>query len=172
MTDRPSHLRSLFQNDWLSVDTSRNEKKGEERQGKVSAHFSRLVRPRLQSLIPPKDEVQEIAGSSFDWLTMLHTLLPQPCTVVSQKELLVRYEEMCSPDVNIVTLASWLLALAITAQQLPQDTENREDQLRKGQKRTDLCRKIANTLEGTLLCHDRLLATAEGLGMAIHFSRL
>ncbi|KAF7122641.1 hypothetical protein CNMCM5793_000666 [Aspergillus hiratsukae] len=172
MTDRPSHLRSLFQNDWLSVDTSRNDDKGEERQGKVSSQFSRLVRPRLQSLIPPKDEVQEIAGSSFDWLTMLHTLLPQPCSVVSQKELLVRYEEMRSPDVNIVTLASWLLALAITAQQLPQDTENREDQLKKGQKRTDLCRKIANTLEGTLLCHDRLLATAEGLGMAIHFSRL
>ncbi|GFF52090.1 hypothetical protein IFM46972_09452 [Aspergillus udagawae] len=169
MTDRPSHLRSLFQNDWLSFDTSQNENKA---QGKVSTHFSRLVRPRLQSLIPPKDEVIEIAGSSYDWLTMLHTLLPQPCTVVSQQDLVVRYDEMCSPDVNIVTLASWLLALAITAQQLPQETENREDQLRKCQKRSGLCRKITNTMESTLLCHDRLLATGEGLGMAVHYARL
>ncbi|GIK02938.1 hypothetical protein Aspvir_007003 [Aspergillus viridinutans] len=169
MTDRPSHLHSLFQNDWISVDTSQNENKA---QGKVSTHFSRLVRPRLQSLIPPKDEVIEIAASSFDWLTVLHTLLPQPCTVVSQQDLVARYEEMCSPDVNIITLASWLLALAITGQQLPQETENREDQLRKCRKRSDLCRKITNTMESTLMCHDRLLATGEGLGMAVHFARL
>ncbi|GFF39888.1 hypothetical protein IFM58399_05736 [Aspergillus lentulus] len=169
MTDRPSHLHSLFQNDWLSFDTSQNENKA---QGKISTHFSRLVRPRLQSLVPPKDEVIEIAGSSFDWLTMLHTLLPQPCTVVSQQDLVAGYEEMCNPDVNILTLASWLLALAIMAQQLPQETENREDQLRKCQKRSDLCRKIINTMESTLLCHDRLLATGEGLGMAVHFARL
>ncbi|RHZ49487.1 transcription factor domain-containing protein [Aspergillus thermomutatus] len=161
MTDRPSHLRSLFQNDWLSVDTSRNGNKDEERQGKVSAHFSRLMRPRLQSLIPPKDEVIEIAGSSFDWLTLLHTLLPQPCTVVSQQELLVRYEEMCSPDVNIVTLASWLLALAITAQQLPQGTEDRGDQPRKCQK--------SNIGQGNFqkswLTIRRLIAIAELMGL-------
>lgn len=71
MTDRPSHLRSLFQNDWLSFDSSQNANKA---QGKISTQFSRVVRPRLQSLIPPKDEVIEIAGSSFDWLTLLHTL--------------------------------------------------------------------------------------------------
>jgi hypothetical protein len=27
-------------------------------------------------------------------------------------------------------------------------------------------------MESTLLCHDRLLATGEGLGMAVHFARL
>ncbi|KAH2404516.1 hypothetical protein KXV53_000543 [Aspergillus fumigatus] len=169
MTDRPSHLRSLFQNDWLSFDSSQNANKA---QGKISTQFSRVVRPRLQSLIPPKDEVIEIAGSSFDWLTLLHTLLPQPCTVVSQQDLVVRYEEMCSPDVNILTLALWLLALAIMAQQLPQQSENSEDQLRKCQKRADLCRQIINTMESTVLCHDRLLATGEGLAMAVHFARL
>lgn len=169
MTDRPSHLRSLFQNDWLSFDSSQNANKA---QGKISTQFSRVVRPRLQRLIPPKDEVIEIAGSSFDWLTLLHTLLPQPCTVVSQQDLVVRYEEMCSPDVNILTLALWLLALAIMAQQLPQQSENSEDQLRKCQKRADLCRQIINTMESTVLCHDRLLATGEGLAMAVHFARL
>ncbi|GAB1198653.1 hypothetical protein APSETT444_007980 [Aspergillus pseudonomiae] len=118
MAERPSHLQSLFQNHWLSADPCQHEQQAEQRMDKIFAQLSIDVRPKLQNMIPPKDEVADIARSPYDWLTLLHTLFPQPLMLKSPQELLKSYESMCSPNIDVIMLASWLLTLALTAQQI------------------------------------------------------
>lgn len=170
--EQGSHLRSLFQNDWLSVNTHRHEKQAQDRKEKSSAHLLEMARPRLQNLIPSKDEVCDIARFAFDWLAILHLMLPQPFTVRSQSEVLDIYNEMCRPDADVFDLASWLLTIAITAQQIPQDHTSPEDRSKKHHARVELSQDITTTVEDVILSHDRLLGTVQGLGMAIHYIRL
>lgn len=171
MADQPSHLRSLFQNEWLSVDTRRDEAQLQGRRKKDS-DLMEIARPRLQSLIPSREEVSEIMSFAYDWLSVLRIILPQPFTVESRQEVLERYDEMCRPDVDAVDLASWLLTIAITAQQIPQGPMSPEVQSQTYRSRIELCRQIINTVEETVFRHDRLLGTVKGLGMVVHILRL
>ncbi|KAE8167461.1 hypothetical protein BDV40DRAFT_252963 [Aspergillus tamarii] len=172
MAEKPSHLQSLFQNDWLSADPCQHEKQAEQRMDRIFAQLSIDVRPKLQNMIPPKDEVADIAGSAYDWLTVLHALFPQPLMLESPQELLNGYESMCSPNIDVIILASWLLTLALTAQQIHPGREGSDVYLRKCQRRFEFCQSIIHIVDDTLLCHDRLVGTIQGLGMALHFIRL
>ncbi|KAB8262459.1 hypothetical protein BDV32DRAFT_120162 [Aspergillus pseudonomiae] len=172
MAERPSHLQSLFQNHWLSADPCQHEQQAEQRMDKIFAQLSIDVRPKLQNMIPPKDEVADIARSPYDWLTLLHTLFPQPLMLKSPQELLKSYESMCSPNIDVIMLASWLLTLALTAQQIHPGQEDSDVYLQKCQRRFEFCQSIIHIVDDTLLCHDRLVGTIQGLGMALHFIRL
>jgi hypothetical protein len=159
-TEQPSHLRSLFQNDWLSVDNRRQTEALQDPGTKASAHLLVVAKQELQKLIPPKDEFLRLAmsSSSSTWLVVLGDLLPQPFTVKSQHEFLESYNDMNKPDVDAMTLATWLLTVAITAQQ--------------EQKSSVFSRAVSAALESTILVHDRLVGTLQGLGIAVHFVRL
>ncbi|KAE8150829.1 hypothetical protein BDV25DRAFT_104898 [Aspergillus avenaceus] len=160
MANNPAHLRALFDNDWLSVEVQGSKDIGE----KTCDQLALRARPKLQALIPSKPNVAYIAGSAYDWLHVLQAMFPQPLMVRSQDELLERYDHMVKPDVDPIDLASWLLILALTAQQIPQDESFMN--------RVLFSRRVMDTVESTLMCHDRLLGTVEGLGMAIHLLRL
>ncbi|KAL3433562.1 hypothetical protein BDV09DRAFT_196655 [Aspergillus tetrazonus] len=172
ITEEPSHLRSLFQNDWLTVDTNRRDEQLQERRVKASAHLAERVRPALQKLIPTKEQTAEMLVCNYDWLQMVHTMLPQPSVPSSRQEILDRYEEMCGQDVDIIALASWLLTLAITAQQVPQGGESPDSPSKGYHRRIDFARTVSDAIESLVLAHDRLVGTFQGLGMCIHFIRL
>ncbi|PCG95433.1 Hypothetical protein PENO1_073540 [Penicillium occitanis (nom. inval.)] len=148
-------MRSLFQNHWLSVDTGRAIESLHERKAKASAHILDTARETLQKLIPSKSEVSQIVRSAPSWLDLLHTLLPQPFAVESQQEILECYDEMCKPDTDAISLATWLISIAITVQEIPQGSNSLSPQLNE-------CRKYSR--------FPRLVS--EGLGMAMHFVRL
>ncbi|KAL4911709.1 major facilitator superfamily domain-containing protein [Aspergillus aurantiobrunneus] len=170
VAEEPTQLRSLFQNDWLSVDTHRRHELLQERRVKASAHLLESVRPLLQKLIPSKEETTEMLTCSYDWLQMIHCMLPQPSVPNSNQEVLERREEMCRPDVDVATLASWLLTVAITSQQIPQGGP--EFQSKSSQRRLDFARTVSDAVEILVFTHDRIVGTVEGLGMTIHFIRL
>ncbi|OAP55553.1 hypothetical protein AYL99_10526 [Fonsecaea erecta] len=171
-TEHPLHLRSLFQNDWLSGDFGRQDQQLQERKAKASAHLLDLARQTLQQLIPQRDDVVEMARTASKWINLVHAILPQPFAVKSQRELLDSYETMCAPDADTMNLASWLLDLAVTAQQEPQDQGSPETSLKRFHRISDFSRAISDAVERTLISHDRLMGTTQGLGMAMHFLRL
>ncbi|KAL4879938.1 major facilitator superfamily domain-containing protein [Aspergillus karnatakaensis] len=172
IADEPSQLRSLFQNDWLSVDSHRRNEQLQERRVKASAHLLESLRPALQKLIPSKEETAEMLICTYDWLGMLHCMLPQPSIPSSNKEMLDQHDEMCQPDVDVVVLSSWLLAVAITAQQFPHADEHQEAWLENAQRRMEFARVVSDTVENLVMTHDRLVGTLQGLGMCLHFVRL
>lgn len=171
-TDPPSHLRSLFQNDWITVDTHRQNGHLQDRQAKVSAHLLDVAREALQKLIPSKDEFLGIASSASRWLTLLHTLLPQPFLCEFPQELLQSYDKMHDPDTDVITLASWLLIIAITTQQSPDEYDSLATQSKGYDRYSSFNRAVSDTVESTILSHDRLICTVPGLGMAMHLFRL
>ena len=171
-TESPSHMRSLFQNDWLSVDTDRQNEQLHDRKARASAHLLDTARHALQKLIPSKYEVSHIARFASRWLDLFHTLLPQPFAVKSQQEILECYEEMCKPDTGAISLATWLITIAITAQQIPQEHGSPSTQLDGRQKYSRFSRVVSEVVESTLISYDRLICTVDGLGMAMHFVRL
>ncbi|KAI7968142.1 hypothetical protein EIK77_010312 [Talaromyces pinophilus] len=171
-TEPPSHMRSLFQNHWLSVDTGRAIESLHERKAKASAHILDTARETLQKLIPSKSEVSQIVRSAPSWLDLLHTLLPQPFAVESQQEILECYDEMCKPDTDAISLATWLISIAITVQEIPQGSNSLSPQLNECRKYSRFPRLVSEVIESTLICYDRLICTVKGLGMAMHFVRL
>ncbi|KAL4783316.1 major facilitator superfamily domain-containing protein [Aspergillus varians] len=172
IAEEPAQLRSLFQNDWLSVDTDQRHELLQERRVKASAHLLESVRPSLQKLIPSKERTAEMMVCSYDWLQTMQYVLPQPSAPTSNQEILGQYEDMCRPDVGVVSLASWLLVVAITAHQVPQGTDTPENASGWFRKRIEFARNVSDTVEHVVMAHDRLVGTLEGLGMTIHFIRL
>lgn len=171
-TEPPSHMRSLFQNDWLSVDTGRQIESLHDRKTRASAHLLDTARHALQKLIPSKYEVSRMTGSASSWLDLLHTLLPQPFAVKSPQDILERHEEMCKPDTDAITLATWLITIAISARQISQVSDCPSTQPDGYQKYSVFSRLVFEITESTLISYDRLICSVEGLGMAMHFVRL
>ncbi|EXJ57785.1 uncharacterized protein A1O5_12343 [Cladophialophora psammophila CBS 110553] len=171
-TEQPSHLRSLFQNDWLSGDFGRQDQQLQERKAKASAHLLNTARQALQQLIPRREDVLDMGRTASKWIDLVQALLPHPFAVRSQQELVESYENMCAPDADAMNLAAWLLDLAVTAQQNTQDQGSPATSLKRFHRISDFSRAISDTVEGTLISHDRLMGTIQGLGMAMHFLRL
>lgn len=171
-TERPSHLQSLFQNDWLSLDSRQKNGQVQERRDRASANLLDTAREALQVLIPSKDEVVQIYESAFEWLRILQALLPQPLTFRSEKEALENYAKMKEPNVDTMTLASWMLTLALTAQQTPQERISTPGRSGHFMKRFELSRVISDTVERTIISHDRLLGTTSGIMLCMHWTRL
>ncbi|KAJ5613354.1 hypothetical protein N7510_006548 [Penicillium lagena] len=170
--DQPLHLRSLFQNDWLSVDSRQQDEQAAERRVKASTHLLETARRALQVLIPPREEVSDISKMGPGWLTIQSVMLPLPFTPKSEPELLESYEEMSDPDVDPIRLASWLLTIALTGQQAPAGNHSSGTQHDIWQRRLALSRAISETVDSTILCHDKLIGTTRGLVVFMQFIRL
>ena len=160
--DPPSHLRSLFHNDWLSVDTRQQNEQLQDRKAKASIHLLDAARQALQKLIPQKDEVIEVARSASKWLGLIVDLLPQPFAIKSGREMVELYEEMHKPDADAICLGSWLLTIAIAIQETPKENASH----------LNFSRAVSDRVESTILSHDGLICTLPGLGMALNFCRL
>lgn len=160
--DPPSHLRSLFQNDWLSVDTRQQNEQLQDRKAKASVHLLDAARQALQKLIPQKDEVIEVARSASKWFGLIVALLPQPFAIKSELEMVELYDEMHKPDVDAIYLGSWLVTIAMAIQETPQENASH----------LNFSRAVSDRVESTILSHDGLICTLPGLGMALNFCRL
>lgn len=171
-TEHPAQLRSLFHNDWLSIDPSQNSEHPEDRKVKGSTYLLDMARQVLQKLIPAKEDLASLATSSSSWLDLLHTLLPQPSAARSERELSESYDDMLKPDVDTISLASWLLTIAITVQQIPGEYRSPTAQPGNIHKLSSFARAVSEAVESTILHHERLLCNPQGLGMGIHFCRL
>jgi hypothetical protein len=169
VTAEPSHLRSLFQNDWLSVDMQPHNKSSQDRKARLTANLTAIARHALQKLLPSREAVADIAVAAFEWLPLLKDLLPQPTIVKSKQEMLETYENMHEAEVDAISLAGWLVALAITALQGPHSSSQTRTYY---QRWLEFSRVVAETVERTILCHDRLLGTIGGLGIALHVFRM
>ena len=172
VAEQPSHLRSLFQNDWLSVDARTQTAEVRDRKTKATTQLLNVARQALQKLIPSRETFVEMASSSSTWLWLIHTLLPQPFAIINQQELLTSYDDIQKPDVDPISLGTILLTLAITAQQDPQSHNSPEIQSPKHQNGSSFCRAVSDAVENTIISHDRLVGTVKGLGMAMHYLRL
>jgi len=155
------------------VDTQLNYALPQERKARSNATLKDIARRELQTMIPSKREVSDLASSAFEWLNFLDTVTPQPLGIKSKKEMLETYEDMHSPEVDALKLASWLVALAVTGQQRPQECGTPPvDLVKYHRKWLEFSRAVSDKIESLIIHHDSLLGTIEGIGIGLHFVRL
>lgn len=171
IADQP-HLRSLFQNDLLSVDSQRQNGSFQDGRYRGSTQLRDRARRALQRLIPPKGDILRVANCASQWLPLIYALFPQPGAIRSQQEISENFENMSKPDIDPISLASWLLTVALTGQQVQGQDNDRDVKLHGSHGWSKFCRAVSDTVETTIMPHDRLVTSIPGLGMALHFFRL
>lgn len=172
LASEPSHLRSLFQNEWLSADVHPHDEHSQERKAKATGHILVVAKQALRKLIPSKASVSEIPESAFKWLIFLDSLFPDKLAGRSRSEILESYDDMRKEDVDPVSLALWLLAVAITAQQVPDADRTPSTDGKDYKGWVEFSQELSETIERCILSHDRLVGTVQGLGIALHYFRL
>lgn len=170
--DRLSHLRSLFQNELLSVESHRHNEHDAIQYGGSSMQLIDTARRALQALILPREEIWEISRMGPGWLTIQGEILPQTFGLKSESELFENYGDMCKPDVDPIYLASWLLTVAITAQQPLVCESTSASQREMRQRRWKYYQAVCHAVDKTILSHDNLVGTTRGLELSTQFIRL
>lgn len=170
--DRPSHMNSLFQNEWISTDTQHNTQMKLERQQRTKKQMLDEARSALQPLIPEPEEAAALSNHISSWLAILQDLCPTTSLANSQAGIIASYDDMKKPDVDPFRLACWLLALAITSMQLRQDVQSPTSLMRSFQKRSSFAQAIQRTVDNYIMSHDSILGTVPGLETALMFLRL
>lgn len=172
VSDRPSHIHTLFQNNWLSLDSDQKNKQIQDHcRVKASTHLLDDARQALQKLLSSKDDVSATTSSATEWLNILHSIFPHPLIASSGQDILERYEDVRHLDVDNISLALWLLTFAITAQQAPQESETGAGSP-IWERLVELARTISETVESTILSHDRLIGTLQGLVLSTLWIRV
>ncbi|EXJ80775.1 hypothetical protein A1O3_07059 [Capronia epimyces CBS 606.96] len=170
--EQPSYMRSLLHNDLLSVASPHHDQYLRDIKTITSAHLLNLSRQALQKLIPPENEISELARSSFRWLGLIYALHPLPFAFSSQQEILESYGSMHQPGVDIIDLASWLLDVSFLALQDGQGRATPATKLQNTQRATSFPRAVAYTVETMILSHDRITRIERGIVMAMRLLRL
>lgn len=99
-------------------------------------------------------------------------LFPMGNIASSEDEVVAKYSSMRQPAVDTWDLASWLLTLALSSQQIPQQEPSPGTLLDTVRKRFNFARAVRETVERSLLSHDSLLGTIEGFQTALLYLRL
>ncbi|EXJ90331.1 hypothetical protein A1O1_03430 [Capronia coronata CBS 617.96] len=172
--EQPAHLRSLFHNEWLSLDTPDKDDPLTNSKAKASVHLLDIARQALRKLIPSLDEIAKHANSGSGWLVLVQALLPMPFAVKSYQEILEHHHIMQQPDVDPIDLASWLLDFAVISLQSGQEQPPLSPAAspQNGHGGSPFSRAVSDTVDATILSHHRLAGSIRGLGMAVRLIRL
>lgn len=162
----PAYLRSLFDNNIIS---SEGHTADTTRSATSSQLLLRKAREELQRLIPPKNDVAVIAKYADIWLSLYHVLFPTRFVAHGGHELVDVYDEIASADAEPTLVATWLISIAITAQQVSREVENQLSGLKSLKQYS---KAVSECVANNIMAHDSLLGTLEGVEMALHYLRL
>lgn len=146
ITNRPSHLRLLLDNNSLEIQEVQRSPPLACQEAIGPAYLLDTARVHLQRLIPSSVVVNELAEKAPDWVTILDSLFPLPSVAKSCAEIVASYGEMERPDINPIRLASWLLTIAYIAEDLPQEATHYDGR----ERRNGLSKRISDTVETTV----------------------
>ena len=135
----------------------------QERKAKASSNLLQTARNTLRKLLPAKDDVLSMHTAARQWLMLIHTMLAQPFGLNTSEELIKVYNDMLKPDVDTMTLAAWLLELALTVDQGPSLQGSPATSTNRAHRASNFARAVSDAVETTPFSHDRLLGTIRGL---------
>ncbi|KAK6837209.1 hypothetical protein RU639_001369 [Aspergillus parasiticus] len=168
ITNKPSHLRLLFENHSLKMEEVQENPLLASKAATSPACLLDAARMSLQRLIPSRVEVNKLAEKVSEWVTVLDSLFPLPSVARSRVEVVTLYGEMERPNVDPIRLASWLLNIVYMAEQLPQEATHRDGR----EPQHELSSQISDTVETAVLAHDNLIGSIQGLSTYMQYIRL
>lgn len=172
IVEQPVHLRLLFENKSLSMIGLSESQTVQNLQTSNFAFLLASAKDSLQRLIPSMDEIYDLTNSASEWLITLHSFFPLPSGAKCQEEVTACYDDMHSPSVDTARLASWLLTVALIAEQLPPEPKSMETLNDDRRRQNRLSRAISDTVESKFLAHDTLMGSIQGLSISMQVIRL
>jgi hypothetical protein len=162
----PSHLHQLFENRLIGST-------GHDSPAPSPHPFSINNSKRshaLRRLMPIRDDMLKIACKATSWLSLYKTLFPVSFLLKDGDEMLSQYDKLQQGNPNTVETATFLLSVAITVQQAPEDTAgqaggNLEDV-------SAFIEDVADSVDRFLISDNELVGTIEGIETALLFVRL
>jgi hypothetical protein len=160
----PTHLMQLFNNDLLGswgygpADLSKHSPSLHK------AHASL----ELRRLIPPREDMVVIAQHATSWLKIYNELFP----VIEDTGdgLLPKYEKIQDPNTDTVTIAAFVLTVALTVQQAPDDTSG--SAVKSISDAAAYIKEVSDTVDRLVVRNDVLAATLDGIEVALVSLRL
>lgn len=163
----PAHLQQLFDHGLLGTPKPDFMSSPPSRGSPASYRAARKV---LQDLLPPKSDVAVMQKYVGLWVAMMQTVFPTSFVGESSLDMISRYEAMHADDIHPTILANYLCPLAITVLHVPDQTVREElTALKDGH---HFVKQVSEAIEQYVFGDDQLVATIEGLEMAIMFLRL
>lgn len=156
---QPSYLNALFNNSILNSSDS-HPKSGST---SVSLQLSRTTRAALQSLVPDRETIISLAKTSSGWLSVLHDMFPIMTDIKSGVDIVARYEEVLQPTANPLTVASWLLVVAVTAQHSVGPHHQVKVRNRSPLTGPGYSRLVADSVERIIITRDQAVTSIEGI---------
>ncbi|KAI7692331.1 hypothetical protein KC353_g18677, partial [Hortaea werneckii] len=176
-TSPPPHLMQLFSNSVLGADVHSNENgsPSSARHSTGKSHTLAILRRHL----PFREDMVKIASLASRWLAIYDSMFPIIKAPKTSEEMLSTFDRLWqeqSPanvdsDWNpVLSCASLLLAIAITAQQT---SVNRADpDLQSIGNATQFVKKISDMVERLVIAEDALVESLAGIEVALLWLRL
>lgn len=165
----PSHLRLLFDDFLDDSSMAHSNSQQSSRSTRLLATAKQNARLRLQPLLPSREEVSRISHYASDWMDLYYALFPPSFAYHTREQLVNNYDRMHAREASPVTLAMYLLSVAITAQQVPTDVLPTYFESQGVHKYVDA---VCRTVQHTLIDNSALAASADALEAAMLCIRL
>ncbi|KAH8657955.1 hypothetical protein BX600DRAFT_61806 [Xylariales sp. PMI_506] len=181
ISSRPTYLNSLFNNSLLSSASSSGNTTTATAAAAATnsqifhsqpSHLAALARRMLQPLIPAEQDIPVIASRSLGWLSLLHDLFPLNSIIKSGEDMLMQYDRLRQPTADPVALAAWLLSVALTTEHMPQRELPPSFSARWPKGRPGYSRLVLTAIEDSVISHDRLISSRDGMEMMMMTTRL
>lgn len=165
----PSHLKQLFDNSLVGSGLPNGLESANANDSERSSGSLARPRQRLQALLPCKQDVHIIAEYASTWMTLYHSLFTTSGVFKNGEDLVSHYDQIQQPFAQPVTVAAFLLSIAITAQHVPTQLAQPLTDIKDAQA---YIREVSRAVEETIVSNDALAASLEGIETSLLFVRL
>lgn len=165
---QPSYLSALFNNSLLITARSDDSDKGHT----LPSHLCDLVRSKLQSIIPHKEDLALVANQATGCIHLMSDLCPAVTTINSDDELWSRYEEINHPTASPWTLASWLLTVALTVVHTSGARLRTRSAPNVRKSGFEYSCSVATAVDQVVVSCDELIGSIKGIETAVLLTRL
>jgi hypothetical protein len=159
-TGTPSHLLQLFDNGLLDCS---GEGCDPPSRGVKSSHQVEKS-SELRHLLPSREDMSTIKTYASWWLSMQNALFPSINLIETGEEMMLQYDLLQDPNTDLVTLANYLLSVAITVQQGGAVESIRDV--------SSFVKAVSDSVERIVISDDVLSGTLEGIETVLLFLRL
>jgi hypothetical protein len=165
---QPTYLLGLFNNAFISSAKSTTE----DTQRSPIPHLSTVARNLLQSFIPDKEDVVTLSNRASGWLELLHDLFPITFIVKTGDELITQYDVVRDPTVDPISLALWLLSVALTIEHIPKTPLEPESSEKWSVDAARYPKAVMDAVETSVVACDQMVCTISGIELMMLLVRL
>ncbi len=165
----PYHLRLLFE-DFGMYSTDIENGHAPTPPDTKFKQFVKTAREKMQSLLPSREEIEQLVGFAPSWMALYHTLFPTFFTLRAGQHFVTDYDRMHDPDVDPIVLAMYILSVAITVQQICPELV--APAFFHGQGVASFVAVVCQVVGQTVIANDALVGTVQGIETAMLYFRL